>query len=718
VNFQKPWLVFRTDAAKGALLTAALGLVFLVLPLGRGLTNLSYDSAFWFRENLEVGHAVILYMDEHSEKLLGQGQWVGWDRTIHAELLTNLARFGPKVVVFDVLFSPGHADQADINLVNAVNHFSQAAAGGKVVMGGRQQFITDHQGRVIGASPPESPFPELARVAPWGVAEGADENLTVREHNRDLIYKTPSLAWRAAEAALGRPPPDPLTERWINYYGPPQSITSFNYVDVLRATNLSAWSALLSNKLVFVGGGLRSVAYTGGITDVYRTPYTRWTGRWSPGVEITATAALNLMHRDWLKRLPPALECLIMMFCGTALSLGLANRRPAAAVGWAVLAVLLVAAAAIMLVRQTHFWFPWLIVAGTQVPCALAWSALTYSKRLMREKTTLEEKLARTSAAPPPQVVSPANPELEATLAGAVTEAVNQDGQAVAPTPGRGQAPLAVITPAPAVPDHQLLFRVGEGAYGEVWLARDILGSFHAAKIVYRKNFPQAAPYEREFNGLKRFTPISRAHPGLVNILHVGRNSKPEYIYYVMEAGDDEVTGHNIDPMNYSPRNLAKDLRKKGRLPLRECLQLSADLAAALEFLHQQHLLHRDIKPSNIIFVRGVPKLADIGLVTQMAAPASEVSYVGTHGYIPPEGPGTPAADVFSLGKVIYEAAFGMPCTAFPKLPTALLEQSGGSELLELDQIILRACENDPGKRFPSAADLRAALLELLRRLQ
>ena len=61
-------------------------------------------------------------------------------------------------------------------------------------------------------------------------------------------------------------------------------------------------------------------------------------------------------------------------------------------------------------------------------------------------------------------------------------------------------------------------------------------------------------------------------------------------------------------------------------------------LTSALEVLHEHGLAHRDIKPANIIFVHGAPKLADIGLV----ATAGQRSFVGTEGYVPPEGPGGP----------------------------------------------------------------------------
>ena len=110
--------------------------------------------------------------------------------------------------------------------------------------------------------------------------------------------------------------------------------------------------------------------------------------------------------------------------------------------------------------------------------------------------------------------------------------------------------------------------------------------------------------------------------------------------------------------------------------------------------------MHRDIKPSNVIFVHGLPKLADIGLVADVDA---TLSLVGTEGYIPPEGPGQPAADIYSLGKVIYEISTGHDRKDFPELPTNLLASVDLDNLSELNEVVVKACEANAQKRYPTA---------------
>jgi serine/threonine protein kinase len=137
-----------------------------------------------------------------------------------------------------------------------------------------------------------------------------------------------------------------------------------------------------------------------------------------------------------------------------------------------------------------------------------------------------------------------------------------------------------------------------------------------------------------------------------------------------------------------------------------------------LHYLHSKHLIHRDIKPSNIIFVNGRPKFADVGLVTHIAEKGRDVTYLGTEGFIAPEGPGTPGADVYSLGKVIYEATTGRSAALFPELPSTMPEANDSMALMQINRIILKACEADPKLRYQTAEQLQADLIALRDRLR
>ena len=201
------------------------------------------------------------------------------------------------------------------------------------------------------------------------------------------------------------------------------------------------------------------------------------------------------------------------------------------------------------------------------------------------------------------------------------------------------------------IPEFTMLRRIGGGSYGEVWLARSVTGAHRAVKIVRREDFDLERTFEREFSGIQRYENVSQGHAGLVDVLHVGRHDAEGFYYYVMELADDVhgyEEGGEFDAEHYVPRTLAADLKKLGTVELGSCIDSGRRLAGALGHLHRNGLTHRDVKPANIIFVRGKPQMADIGLV----ATSGQRSYVGTEGYVPPEGPGTAVAD---LGLAINE---------------------------------------------------------------
>lgn len=258
------------------------------------------------------------------------------------------------------------------------------------------------------------------------------------------------------------------------------------------------------------------------------------------------------------------------------------------------------------------------------------------------------------------------------------------------------------------VSDHKLIRVIGAGSGGQVWLASNVLGTYRAIKVVYAKAFKNQRPYEREFNGILKFEPVSRLHDGLVDILQVGHNDEAGYFYYVMELADDAVHGQLFAPEHYVPRTLAHDMTRHRRLPIGECVRLGAAIASALGFLHRHGLIHRDIKPSNIIFVNGYPKLADIGLVVGMA---EKNSYVGTAGFIPKEGAGTVHADIYSLGKVLYEISTGLDRIKYPELPADLGTGAEDRDLVHFNKIVLKACRTVPFKRFQSAEQMMTAIL-------
>jgi serine/threonine protein kinase len=274
-----------------------------------------------------------------------------------------------------------------------------------------------------------------------------------------------------------------------------------------------------------------------------------------------------------------------------------------------------------------------------------------------------------------------------------------------------------------------LLRCIGGGSYGGAWLARNALGAYRAVKIVHRHTFEHDRPFEQEFGGIQNFEPISRSHEGLVDLLQVGRNDPEGYFYYVMELADDanvgqasslpvqraslpavgsggmvEATEEELTarlpaalagrmptphPETYLPRTLKRELQLRGHLPFEDCVRLGLALTSALSHLHKHGLVHRDIKPSNIMFVDGVPKLADVGLV---ALVGEARSYVGTEGFIPPEGPGSPQADLYSLGIMLCVMSTGKSHSDFPEPLPDLSSDPDHARWLEFNSVIHKAC--------------------------
>jgi serine/threonine protein kinase len=133
-------------------------------------------------------------------------------------------------------------------------------------------------------------------------------------------------------------------------------------------------------------------------------------------------------------------------------------------------------------------------------------------------------------------------------------------------------------------------------------------------------------------------------------------------------------------------------------------------LTSALGYLHKQRVIHRDIKPSNIVFIGGVPKLADAGLAAELR---TDLSLVGSPRYMPPEFRWTAQGDIYSLGRVLYEASTGNDPKDFADSPVNLAGDDNEKLQQGLATIISHACKQDPLERYQSAQEMHHDL-ELL----
>jgi serine/threonine-protein kinase len=199
--------------------------------------------------------------------------------------------------------------------------------------------------------------------------------------------------------------------------------------------------------------------------------------------------------------------------------------------------------------------------------------------------------------------------------------------------------------------DYELLNKLGQGAMGAVFLARQISKD----RKVALKVLPQDMARDEEF--LERFRREARAalklsHPNIVAAYDFG--VAENYHYIAMEY----VDGRDLDTI----------LAKKGRLEERELLHIALGICSALEAAEQKGIVHRDIKPANILMTSGgVPKLIDMGLssASQGDRRVTMAGFaVGTPYYISPEqARGTldvdVRSDIYSLGATLYHLATG-----------------------------------------------------------
>jgi eukaryotic-like serine/threonine-protein kinase len=259
---------------------------------------------------------------------------------------------------------------------------------------------------------------------------------------------------------------------------------------------------------------------------------------------------------------------------------------------------------------------------------------------------------------------------------------------------------------SPQVPDFDFLRPIGEGGFGQVWLAINrTTGRPRAVKVISRARDGGRDPAGREVASLTRLEATLRHHhPNLLAIHHVGET--PEHLYYVMDLADDLSGQSDPTHADYRPATLDNFLAT-GPLDAAECERCTRQLLGALACLHEAGMVHRDVKPANCLFVGGELKLGDFGLLTAASLTASRV---GTLRYMPPDGCMDARADVYAAGLVIYEMTTGLGAERFPCLGQRAQTIAEDRRLGRLNRIALRACDPDPNQRFRNAREMLAEL--------
>lgn len=254
----------------------------------------------------------------------------------------------------------------------------------------------------------------------------------------------------------------------------------------------------------------------------------------------------------------------------------------------------------------------------------------------------------------------------------------------------------------PRIGDYEILAKIGQGGIAEIYKGFQLSLQREVAIKVLNPQYAQESEIVRRFE--REAVVIAKLnHPNIVHCIDKGVQGGR--CYFVMEF----VDGSDFKAMMRDP---SVDLTAK--------LNVIVVVCQALDFAHKNGIIHRDIKPANILIDRnGNIKLADFG-IAQLHGPhdaetTSADLVMGTLAYMSPEqkfcsANVTPAADIYSLGVILYEICCGCkpegrfrtPSEVNPAIPAGM------------DEIILKCLADHHGDRYSSAEHLRAALQKAL----
>ncbi|MCA9105205.1 MAG: serine/threonine protein kinase, partial [Planctomycetales bacterium] len=260
---------------------------------------------------------------------------------------------------------------------------------------------------------------------------------------------------------------------------------------------------------------------------------------------------------------------------------------------------------------------------------------------------------------------------------------------------------------APHFPGLEIRGLIGSGGMGAVYLAHQkSLSRLVALKILPREVAGDPLFAER-FNREAR-TLAQLNHPHIVTVYEAGKSG--DWYFLQMEYVDGITLRQAISD---------------GRLDPPEALTIVQQVCDALAYAHEMRVVHRDIKPENVLIDRrGRVKIADFGLAKLLGDGLGDITLtrshqvMGTFLYMAPEQIAAPnevdhRADLYSLGVLFYEILTGhMPVGRF-ELPSEMIDVDS-----HWDDVVLRALERSPQRRFQLAGEMHGALSQLTRRAE
>jgi eukaryotic-like serine/threonine-protein kinase len=258
---------------------------------------------------------------------------------------------------------------------------------------------------------------------------------------------------------------------------------------------------------------------------------------------------------------------------------------------------------------------------------------------------------------------------------------------------------------------------VGAGGMSSVYRARDALLERHVALKVLHQQYGDDEEFVERFRREARSV-AQLSHPNIVTVIDRGEDRGRQFIVF------EYIDGENLKQL----------VVRRGRLAVREALELAIQVARGLAFAHESGIVHRDVKPQNVLLNGdGQAKVTDFGIARTMNVDGvtQAGTILGTSNYIAPEqasGQEVDAhTDVYSLGVVLYELLAGdVPFPGENFVSVALKHVNDPPpNLLEVRRdvpprvaaAVDRALEKDPRRRFPTmdsfAAELAACLAAL-----